>query len=52
MFRFFDLGPGILTEKISGPWVTPGGMVTGVIDTCIMLTNRLSGIKVSENKTG
>ena len=26
---------GILTEKISGPAVSPGGMVTGQIDTCI-----------------
>ena len=26
---------GILTEKISGPGVSPGGMVTGQIDTCI-----------------
>ena len=29
-------GRGILTEKISGPAVSPGGgMVTGQIDTCI-----------------
>ena len=28
-------GAGILTEKISGPAVSPGGMVTGQIDTCI-----------------
>ena len=29
-------GAGILTEKISGPVVSPGGgMVTGQIDTCI-----------------
>ena len=26
---------GILTEKISGPGVSRGGMVTGHIDTCI-----------------
>ena len=47
MFRFFDPGvgvlyqktvpgAGILTEKISGPGVSPGGMVTGQIDTCII----------------
>ena len=28
-------GAGILMEKISGPAVSPGGMVTGQIDTCI-----------------
>ena len=27
---------GILTEKFSGPGVSPGGMVTGEIDTCII----------------
>ena len=25
LFRFFDPGVGILTEKISGPVVSPGG---------------------------
>ena len=33
-------GAGILTEKISGPAVSPGGMVTGQIDTCISVTMR------------
>ena len=28
-------GAGILTEKMSGPAVSPGGMVTSQIDTCI-----------------
>ena len=28
-------GVGILMEKISGPAVSPGGMVNGQIDTCI-----------------
>ena len=28
-------GAGILREKISGPAVSPGGMVTGQIDTSI-----------------
>ena len=32
---------GILTEKISGPGLSPGeGMVTGQIDTCIMTKYR------------
>ena len=34
-FVSFFPGAGILTEKISGPAVSPGGMVTGQIDTCI-----------------
>ena len=56
LFRFLPRGPefwaeklsrgeGILTEKISGPAVSPGGgMVTGQIDTCIICTD------VCENK--
>ena len=46
LFPFFNPGAGILhrkavpgagiwTEKVSGPGVSPGGMVTGQIDTCI-----------------
>ena len=49
LFRFFDPGAGvlhwkavpragILMEKISGPGISPGGMVTGQIDTCITLS--------------
>ena len=30
------LGTGILTKKISGLGVSPGGMVTGQTDTCII----------------
>ena len=46
LFRFFRLGgrsfalkswAGILTEKNSGPAVSPGEMVTSQIDTCITL---------------
>ena len=34
-------GAGILTEKISGPAVSPGGgMVTGQMDTCITKTQK------------
>ena len=32
-------GVGILTGKISGPGVSPGGMVAGQIDTCIIEDN-------------
>ena len=35
-FVFLTWGPEFCTEKISGPAVSPGGMVTGQIDTCIM----------------
>ena len=33
-------GGGILTEKISCPGVSPGGMVTGQIDTCIIAVRK------------
>ena len=33
---------GILTEKISGPGVSPRGMVTGQIDTCITPSQQLN----------
>ena len=35
----------ILTEKISGPGVSPGGMVTGQIDTCITTCEYILTIK-------
>ena len=49
LFRFYDPGAGvlhwkavpgagILTEKISGQGVSPGGMVTSQIDTCITIS--------------
>ena len=34
-------GVGSLTEKISGPGVSPGRMVTGQIDTCIKLIHQV-----------
>ena len=38
LYRKAVPGAGILTEKISGPAVSRGGgMVTGQIDTCIMM---------------
>ena len=47
-------GAGILTEKISGPAVSPGegGLVTSQIDTCIMCgyKNTILYILLSEGK--
>ena len=50
LFRFLTWGPefctktvpgvGILTEKISGPGVSLGGMVTGQIDTFVIAASR------------
>ena len=50
LFRFLDPGAGVLhwkavpeagimMKKINGPGVSPGGMVTGQVDTCITLAN-------------